>query len=169
MDCWINIINQRINCKMEMSDYINDDYFAANNDCLDNINIEGDKKMSGFDNSKNKEFKRVVVTSSDENTRVIISVCSYDGGERKLQFSRQNKKSGVQGDEDPWIFAKLGRLTKEESAKIPEAVATLLPTMEVEVDPEIPKEEKEEEKKEEEKTPETPKVDTATAEEEIVY
>ncbi|MCK5214555.1 MAG: hypothetical protein KAR05_04310 [Candidatus Omnitrophica bacterium] len=46
-------------------------------------------------------------------TRISIGVFSYNGGDKKLQLSRENR---TQTDE--WRFAKLGRLTKEEANEI---------------------------------------------------
>lgn len=47
------------------------------------------------------------------SARITIGVFSYNGGEKKLQVSREIK---TQGDE--WQFSKLGRLTKEEAKEI---------------------------------------------------
>ncbi len=44
-----------------------------------------------------------------EKTRITVSVCQYNEGEKKLQLSRENKNA--QGE---WSFAKIGRLTKDE-------------------------------------------------------
>ena len=44
-----------------------------------------------------------------EDTRVSVSVYSYNNGINKLQISRENR--GAEGD---LRFSKLGRLTKEE-------------------------------------------------------
>lgn len=46
------------------------------------------------------------------NSRVSVSVYSYNNGTPKLQISRETRE-----DED-YKFAKLGRLTKEEASKI---------------------------------------------------
>ncbi len=45
-----------------------------------------------------------------EVTKLRVSVFSYNDGTPKLQISRKNKNM-ESGD---WIFAKLGRMTKEE-------------------------------------------------------
>ncbi|MEM1988948.1 MAG: hypothetical protein QXR30_02740 [Candidatus Woesearchaeota archaeon] len=42
-------------------------------------------------------------------TKIIVSVRSYNNGTPKIQISRSNKNN------NGWSFAKLGRLTKEES------------------------------------------------------
>ncbi len=44
-----------------------------------------------------------------ENGRIIVSVYSYNKGQKKLQISRENKSA-----DDEFRFAKLGRMTKEE-------------------------------------------------------
>ena len=46
------------------------------------------------------------------DTRITVGVFSYNGGERKLQISRENKTA------EEWRFAKLGRVTKEELSEI---------------------------------------------------
>lgn len=48
-----------------------------------------------------------------ENNRLIVSVYSYKNGPRKLQISRE-----VKDREGNFIFARLGRLSKEELAGI---------------------------------------------------
>ncbi|MFH1791673.1 MAG: hypothetical protein ABH885_06815 [Candidatus Omnitrophota bacterium] len=48
-----------------------------------------------------------------ETDRITVSVYSYNEGRRKLQISRENR--GATGE---WRFAKLGRLTKEETQAI---------------------------------------------------
>ena len=47
------------------------------------------------------------------DTRITVGVFSYNGGEKKLQVSRENI-----GQSDEWRFAKLGRMTKEEAKEI---------------------------------------------------
>ena len=44
-----------------------------------------------------------------ENERITVSVYSYNGGQKKLQVSRENKASDGQ-----FRFTKLGRMVKEE-------------------------------------------------------
>ncbi len=46
-------------------------------------------------------------------TRITVGVFAYNGGEKKLQISRENK---AQNDE--WRFSKLGRMTKDEAQEI---------------------------------------------------
>ena len=48
-----------------------------------------------------------------EDTRLVVSVYSYNQGAKKLQISRENK-----GGEGDFRFAKLGRMTKEEIENI---------------------------------------------------
>jgi len=47
------------------------------------------------------------------DSRITVGVFSYNGGEKKLQISRENKSQS--GD---WQFVKLGRLTKNEAKEI---------------------------------------------------
>jgi len=46
-------------------------------------------------------------------TRVHIGVYSYNGGEKKLQITRENKNRN-----DEWQFVKLGRVSKQEAKEI---------------------------------------------------
>ena len=47
------------------------------------------------------------------DTRVTVGVFSYNGGEKKLQISRENKNQSGE-----WQFVKLGRLAKDEAKAI---------------------------------------------------
>lgn len=47
------------------------------------------------------------------DTRITVGVYSYNGGDRKLQVSRENRTAT-----DEWRFAKLGRMTKPEAQEI---------------------------------------------------
>lgn len=49
----------------------------------------------------------------NESERITVSVYSYNQGIKKLQISRENKD-----DQGGFRFAKLGRLTKEETEAI---------------------------------------------------
>lgn len=49
----------------------------------------------------------------DDDTRVTVSVYSYNNGPKKLQISRETKNA-----EGELRFAKLGRLTKDEAQAI---------------------------------------------------
>jgi hypothetical protein len=44
-----------------------------------------------------------------ETTRITVGVFSYNGGEKKLQVSRENRNQNGE-----WSFAKLGRMNFEE-------------------------------------------------------
>ncbi|MEM3373947.1 MAG: hypothetical protein QXE31_01880 [Candidatus Woesearchaeota archaeon] len=46
------------------------------------------------------------------NSRISVSVYSYNNASPKLQISRENNEN------NEWKFTKLGRLTKEETEKI---------------------------------------------------
>lgn len=48
-----------------------------------------------------------------EDTRITVGVFSYNGGEKKLQLSRENANAN-----DEWRFAKLGRMSKKEVNEI---------------------------------------------------
>jgi len=48
-----------------------------------------------------------------ENTKVTVSVYSYNNGPKKLQISRENMDA-----EGEWRFSKLGRMVKEECQAI---------------------------------------------------
>ena len=48
-----------------------------------------------------------------EDTRITVGVYSYNGGEKKLQLSRENRNAN-----DEWRFAKLGRMTKHEAQEV---------------------------------------------------
>lgn len=52
-------------------------------------------------------------TKEFEDTRITVGVFSYNGGEKKLQVSRENR-----GQNEEWRFAKLGRMTKPEAQEI---------------------------------------------------
>ena len=63
-----------------------------------------------YDPSLDKElFKEA---KEFEDTRITVGVFSYNGGEKKLQISRENLTN------DDWRFAKLGRLSKPEAKEI---------------------------------------------------
>ncbi len=46
-------------------------------------------------------------------TRVSVGVYSYNGGEKKLQLSREDVDQAGE-----WRFSKLGRMTKDEAKQI---------------------------------------------------
>ena len=64
-----------------------------------------------YDKNLDKEIFSESVDFGD--TKVTVSVFSYNNAESKLQISRQIKRAS--GD---WIFAKLGRLAKNEAESI---------------------------------------------------
>ena len=43
------------------------------------------------------------------DTRITVGIFSYNGGEKKIQISRENKDQT-----NEWRFAKLGRMNKQE-------------------------------------------------------
>ncbi len=59
-----------------------------------------------FDKSLDKQLFTEAVEF--ENTKLTVSVFSYNEGTPKLQISRENKVGGE------YKFSKMGRLTKEE-------------------------------------------------------
>ena len=64
-----------------------------------------------YDKSLDAEmFKEV---KEFEDTRITVGIFSYNGGEKKLQISRENKNQA-----EEWRFAKLGRLTKQEAQEV---------------------------------------------------
>lgn len=76
-----------------------------------------------FDKSLDKE-----IFSEDvefELTKITVSVFSYNGGAPKLQIGRKNRNP----ETGEWMFAKLGRLQKEEAVKMPELIAKALESM----------------------------------------
>lgn len=65
-----------------------------------------------FDKSLDKEL--FAETAEYETTKIKVSVFSYNEGQKKLQISRENLNPNTGG----FTFAKLGRMTKEESEKV---------------------------------------------------
>ena len=47
------------------------------------------------------------------DSRITIGVFSYNGGEKKLQVTRENR-----GTDDEWRFTKLGRMNKGEVKEV---------------------------------------------------
>ena len=64
---------------------------------------------------ESKEFK---------DSRITVGVFSYNGGEKKLQISRENMSP--EGD---WRFAKLGRMNKAEAKEIIPILAKAIENM----------------------------------------
>ena len=56
--------------------------------------------------------------------RIVVSVYSYNKGQKKLQISRENKTP-----DGEFRFTKLGRLTKEEVTAIVPVIQELLPQL----------------------------------------
>ncbi len=50
-------------------------------------------------------------------SRITVGVFSYNGGEKKLQISRENKDQN-----EEWRFAKLGRMNKAEVKEVVPAI-----------------------------------------------
>lgn len=64
-----------------------------------------------YDQSLDVEVFKVVKEFGP--TRVTVAVFSYNNGPKKLQIVRENSNADGQ-----WIFAKLGRMNKEEAQEI---------------------------------------------------
>ena len=60
-----------------------------------------------YDSSLDKQL--FVKSWEGPDSKISVSVYSYNNGVKKLQISRETR-----GPEDDWRFAKLGRMTKEE-------------------------------------------------------
>ena len=64
-----------------------------------------------YDKSLDVESFKEVKEFND--TRISVGIFSYNGGEKKLQISRENKDQN-----EEWRFAKLGRMNKQEAKDI---------------------------------------------------
>ena len=64
-----------------------------------------------YDAALDKESFKEVKEFND--TRISVGIFSYNGGEKKLQLSRENMTQ-----DGEWRFAKLGRLNKQEAKEI---------------------------------------------------
>ena len=60
-----------------------------------------------FDKNLDKELYSE--TKEFETSRIKVGVYSYNDGEKKMQISRENRNQ-----DGEWIFAKLGRMFKDE-------------------------------------------------------
>lgn len=71
--------------------------------------------MKGDSMPYDKSLDVVIFKEAKEfsDTRITVGVFSYNGGEKKLQLSRENKNQS-----EEWQFVKLGRLTKSEAQDI---------------------------------------------------
>lgn len=63
-------------------------------------------------------------TWESEAGRLVVSVFSYNQGQKKLQISRENLNA-----EGEYRFAKLGRMTKEEIEAILPLIQEVIPAM----------------------------------------
>ena len=63
-------------------------------------------------------------TKQFNETRITVGVFSYNGGEKKLQLSRENL-----GTDEEWRFAKLGRMNKHEAKEIAPILLKALESM----------------------------------------
>ena len=59
-----------------------------------------------------------------EDTRITVGVFYYNGGEKKLQISRENKNAT-----EEWRFAKLGRMNKAEIQEILPSISSAIENM----------------------------------------
>ena len=59
-----------------------------------------------------------------DDSRITVGIFSYNGGEKKLQISRENKDQN-----EEWRFAKLGRMTKQEAKEIVPVLMKAVETM----------------------------------------
>ena len=59
-----------------------------------------------------------------EDTRITVGVFSYNGGEKKLQISRENKNAT-----EEWRFAKFGRMNKAEIQEILPSISSAIENM----------------------------------------
>ncbi len=64
-----------------------------------------------YDKSLDSEIFKEVKEFAD--TRITVGVFSYNGGEKKLQITRENRDQSEQ-----WRFDKLGRMTKQEVKEV---------------------------------------------------
>ena len=64
-----------------------------------------------YDKSLDVESFKEVKEFND--SRISVGIFSYNGGEKKLQISRENKDQN-----EEWRFAKLGRMNKQEAKEI---------------------------------------------------
>lgn len=62
-------------------------------------------------------------TKEFEDTRITVGVFSYNGGEKKLQISRENRTA------EEWRFAKLGRMTRQEAQEVLPVLTKALQSM----------------------------------------
>ncbi len=63
---------------------------------------------------KSLDEKIFAETVEFETTKITVGVFSYNGGEKKMQISRENRNQNT----GEYSFAKLGRLLKEEAEAV---------------------------------------------------
>lgn len=76
--------------------------------------------MAGFDPTLDKTIKEEVIDFPDRNTKLKVSIKQYNDGMKKLQISRANVRDGEE------VFSKLGRLVKDETKLVAEAMLKLV-------------------------------------------
>ena len=62
---------------------------------------------------KNLDKASFAETAAFETTKITVGVYSYNGGEKKMQISRENMSQNGE-----WSFAKLGRMVKDEAEAV---------------------------------------------------
>ena len=75
-----------------------------------------------FDKGLDKEI--FSETIQFETTRINVGIFSYNGGDKKMQISRENLSQNGE-----WSFAKLGRMFKDEAEKVIPAMEKALKHM----------------------------------------
>ena len=67
--------------------------------------------MMPYDNSLDEQL--FAKSEDTENGRLTVSIYSYNGGQKKIQISRETKDK-----QDNLKFAKLGRVSKDEMGSL---------------------------------------------------
>ncbi len=84
---------------------------------------KGNTRSAGFDASLDvKVFSKEVEVGK---SKIVLDVCSYNNGAKKLQFSRLNESK----EDGSWVFAKLGRISKDEVKAIHAALPEIYKNM----------------------------------------
>ena len=79
--------------------------------------------MTEFDKTKDKQLaKETIVT---EKGQIEVSIMQYNEGIKKLQLSRMVKNT----ETEDLLYAKLGRLTKEEAQKLLDVLPEMIKEM----------------------------------------
>ena len=63
-------------------------------------------------------------TKEFDDTKITVGIFSYNGGEKKLQITRENRNQ-----DEEWRFTKLGRISKNELKEIVPVILKALETM----------------------------------------